>query len=205
MQPTTPPVDAIARRAELQHHNRDLLAQIARLNAVKSERDSARAAVEELVRKDAEALATWAINGAKGVAPETDQKTRAAAAQKLAAAESQAAAVDRAIEKLTQQHLELHAELQTVGGEILVLRAQHLGRLLTELTAKRRELEDECVTSDAVARRIYDALFAADQRTGGNVTGALEAERVTWLNIRGAQIEQEVARRWAEIAKDLPA
>ena len=196
---------AIARRAELQRRARELTENLARLTAVKNERDTARMAVEELVKKDAEALAAWASAGAKGVAPETDQKSREAAARKLAAAESQAQAVDQAIEGLTQQHRELHEELQRVGREILVLRAQHIGRLLTDITAKRREIEDERAVTDAIAGRLQSELFATDPRTGGDVTSELEAMRVAWLNSRGAPIDAEVTQRWADLAKDFPA
>ena len=196
---------AIARRAELQRRNHDLIAQIARLNAVKNERDSARAAVEELARKDAEALATWAINGGTGGAPEPDQKGRETAARKLAAAESQTQAVDQAVEQMTREHQEMQADLQRVGREIVALRARHIGRLLTDITARRREIEDERAVTDAIAGRLQAELFATDPRTGGDVTSELESLRVAWLNSRGAQIDGAVASRMAELAKDFPA
>ena len=196
---------AIARRAELQRRAREMTENLARLTAVKNERDTARMAVEELVKKDAEALAAWASAGAKGVAPETDQKSREAAARKLAAAESQAQAVDQAVEKMTREHQEMQADLQRVGREILVLRAQHIGRLLADLTAKRRELEDERSIVDAVAGRLQSELFATDARTGGDVTGELEVLRVRWINERGGPIDAAVAERWAEIEAHFPA
>ena len=196
---------AIARRAELQRRNQEIIANLARLTAVKTERDAARAAIDDITRKDAEALASWAASGARGEPPASDQKGRTSAAQKLAAAEAQAAAVDQAIEKLTQQHGELHAELQNVGREILVLRALHIGRLLTDITARRREIEDERAVTDAIAGRLQAELFATDPRTGGDVTSELESLRVAWLNSRGAQIDGAVASRMAELAKDFPA
>ena len=197
--------DAFARRADLQRRARELTENLARLTAVKNERDTARTALDDITRKDAEMLAAWATNGAKGEPPVSDQKGRTAAAQKLAAAEAQAAAVDQAIEKLTQQHGVLHAELQNVGREILVLRAQHLGRLLTDITARRREIEDERAVTDAIAGRLQSELFATDPRTGGDVTSELESLRVGWLNTRGAQIDAAVASRMADLAKDFPA
>ena len=197
--------DAFARRADLQRRARELTENLARLTAVKNERDTARTALDDITRKDAEMLAAWATNGAKGEPPVSDQKGRTAAAQKLAAAEAQAAAVDQAIEKLTQQHGVIHAELQNVGREILVLRAQHLGRLLTDITARRRELEDERTAADGLAARIQAQLFATDPRTGGDVTSELEAMRVSWLGTRGAQIDAAIAERWADLEKNFPA
>ena len=205
MQHNIPNPDAFALRAELRRRARELTENLARLTAVKNERDAARAAIDDITRKDAEALANWASSGARGEPPVSDPKGRTAAAQKLAAAEAQAAAVDQAIEKLTQQHGELHAELQRVGREILDLRAQHLGRLLTDITARRRELEDERTAADGLAARIQAQLFATDPRTGGDVTSELEAMRVSWLGTRGAQIDAAIAERWADLAKDFPA
>ena len=205
MQHNIPNPDAFARRADLQRRARELTENLARLTAVKNERDAARAAIDDITRKDAEALANWASSGARGEPPVSDPKGRTAAAQKLAAAEAQAAAVDQAIEKLTQQHGELHAELQNVGREILLLRALHVGRLLTDITARRRELEDERTAADGLAARIQAQLFATDPRTGGDVTSELEAMRVSWLGTRGAQIDAAIAERWADLAKDFPA
>ena len=197
--------DVFARRAELQRRARELTENLARLTAVKNERDAARAAIDDITRKDAEALANWASSGARGELPASDQKGRTAAAQKLAAAEAQAAAVDQAIEKLTQQHGELHAELQNVGREILLLRAQHLAQLLVDLTAKRRQIEDERAVNDAVAGRVQAALLAADGQIATQSLNELEAERVSWLGTRGAQIDAAIAERWADLEKNFPA
>ena len=205
MQHNIPNPDAFARRDTLRKKSLEITERAGRLTALKADRDQAQNELDALMRSDAEQLTAWARAGATGKPPAPDARVREAALRKLANAEQNAHSVDAALSTLQEESRRIAEELQAAGNEVRIIRAQHLAQLLVELTARRREIEDERAIVDAVAGRVQAALLAADGQIATQSLNELEAERVGWINTRGAQIDGAVASRMADLAKDFPA
>ena len=88
---------------------------------------------------------------------------------------------------------------------VRVARAHYLAALLTDITAKARQTEDEREIHDALRAGLHRLLADADAATLGSVTGELETARTRWINERNAAMQLEINRRWRELAGELPA
>ena len=194
----------IAVRDEIANKSRDLEARAAKLAAAKAERDQASAALDEITRRDAEALSEWARAGATGKAPAGDPKAREAAARRFAAADDQARAIDGAIGELAGQQLALAEQMKSAQRRVQVARARVFAAALSDATAKLRDTEDEKATLEAVADTLRRQTFALDVTVGSAAAQKLEAERVAWIQQRASRIDAAVAARVAEIHARIP-
>lgn len=195
---------AIAKREEVREKDAKIAQRRSLLEAAKSERDQAQAALDSLMRSDAEALTAWAKAGATGKQPAIDTRARQAALQRLANATEAARAIDEALGELDEEHLRTASEMKTAQEGVRLARAHYLAALLTDITAKARQIEDEREIYDALRAGLNRLLTDADAPTCGSVAAALENVRVEWINGRNAAMQVEINRRWRELVGELP-
>ncbi len=196
---------AIAQREKVSEKDRKIAERHRSLEAAKSERDQAQAALDELMRNDKETLTEWARSGAKGTPPLIDAKARDAALRRLANATEAARAIDEALRELDEEHLRTASEMKAAQDAVRLARAHYLAALFAAITAKARQIEDEREIHDALRAGLNRLLIDADAPTCGSVTAALEKARVEWINDRNAAMQLEINRRWRELVGELPA
>ncbi len=152
--------------------------------------------------RDFEAAVAEAI-GADMKIPEPPASLRTALAkaqtaqtkkQALLAAE---AALNRDAANCASKSAAIEAQIRSEIAAMLG--QQYLGEL-----AKQRGKMDEMNTSEQVGAGIHRAMFAADARVATAITHQAEELRVEWLRSRDARIDEQAAKRYAELIAEIP-
>lgn len=200
MNPSPALTAAIAARDEILRKADQVAERRPPLLATKAQRDQAQAALDELMRADAERLTEWARAGANGSPPVSDTRLRETALRKLAHASETARAADQVLAELDAEHVALAQALKGAQLSVQLARARQFAEQLAAQVAKLRELEDQKVILEAIVGGLSRQTRALDPLTSSEVSTELDRQRVEWINTREAKNQQELTRRWSEIA-----
>lgn len=177
--------EAIARQDDIRAEITRIEQKLQFIAPIQAEESSAQGALNEVLRRDAEAMQAWMNDGAQGAAPEPDKKAREEAIQKLGQASAKMQAAGMAKASIEAEHSAAHqryaeaqagvtaAEGQVMGDEFLrsakALNEAYLAQLTAEThynAAKDAMFASNRVMAGALAQRASDIMRPLDLNGG---------------------------------------
>jgi hypothetical protein len=159
--------EAIARRDRISEEITRIEQKLQFIIPIQAEEASAQSALNEVLRRDAEAMQAWMNDGALGAAPDPDKKARDAAIQKLGQASAKMQAAGNTKVSIEAEHVAAHQRYVAAQAEVTAAESQAMG---DEFLRSAKILADAQVAR-LVAETHYaaakDAMFATDRALAG--------------------------------------
>lgn len=167
--------EAIARRDVVSEEITRIEQKLQFIAPIQAEEASAQSALNEVLRRDAEAMQAWMNDGAQGAAPEPDKKAREEAVHKLGQANAKLQAAGKVKAQIEQAHAEAHQRLAEAQAAITA--------------AETQIMADEFLRS---ARALHDA-HLAQLRAEAHYNAAKEAMHATNRSMASALTDRAAA------------
>lgn len=116
--------EAIARRDAIAAEISQIEQKLQFIAPIQAEEASAQSALNEVLRRDAEAMQAWMNDGAQGAAPEPDTMARQEAVQKLGQANAKLQAAGKVKAQIESKHADAHRRLAEAQTAIADAEAQ---------------------------------------------------------------------------------
>jgi len=195
--------EAIARRQAIAAEITQIEQKLQFITPIQAEEASAQTALNEVLRRDAEAMQAWMNDGAQGPAPEPNRKDRDEAANKLSQANAKMLAAGKVKEQIESEHKDAHRRLAEAQAAIADAETQIMADEFLRSAKALAEAYLAQVKAEAHYNAAKEAVFATNRVMASALTDRA-AELLRPLNRQEAgdlelEVFQLARRRFAAL------
>lgn len=162
--------EAVAHRDAIDAEITTIVEKLHFIDPIQAEEASAQSALNEVLRRDAEAMQAWMNDGAQGAAPEPDKKAREEAVHKLGQANAKLQAAGKVKAQIEQEHAEAHKRRAEAQAAIAAAETQIMADEFLRSAKALHDAHLAHVGAEAHYNAAKDAMFATNPSMASALT-----------------------------------